>query len=65
MKQIRFDFNNMFDQAVGKKHGVTMGDIRSMNGATSKSRETSKEGPCERIVEDQYRPGMDEAAAAE
>ena len=37
MKQIRFDFNNMFDQAVGKKHGVTMGDIRSMSGATSKA----------------------------
>jgi glucose-6-phosphate isomerase len=37
MKQIRFDFNNMFDSGVGKRDGVTMGDIKAMRGAVSRA----------------------------
>jgi glucose-6-phosphate isomerase len=36
-KQIKFDFNNMFDASVGKKNGVTSGDIKALTGAISKA----------------------------
>jgi len=30
MSDIRFDFNNMFSSAIGKTHGVTDADVRSI-----------------------------------
>jgi glucose-6-phosphate isomerase len=37
MKQIRFDFNNMFDSSVGKTHGVTANDLKAMSCLTAKA----------------------------
>lgn len=37
MKNIRFDFNNMFSQVVGKDHGVSLPDLSRLSGAVSKA----------------------------
>src|SRR3989338_8091229 len=37
MKQITFDFNNMFSHNVGAKHGVTKSDLAKMSGAIEKA----------------------------
>lgn len=37
MKQIRFDFNNMFDTGVGMVHGITSGDLKAISGPAAKA----------------------------
>ncbi|MFZ2603488.1 MAG: glucose-6-phosphate isomerase [Candidatus Omnitrophota bacterium] len=37
MKEIKFDFNNMFSFSVGNKHGVTLGELDSLAKAISKA----------------------------
>lgn len=37
MKTLQFDFNNMFSFSVGKKHGVTVSDLREISSKTIKA----------------------------
>lgn len=37
MKNIKFDFNNMFSQAVGKKHGVELPELAKLNNLVTKA----------------------------
>jgi glucose-6-phosphate isomerase len=42
MKQLSFDFNNMFSFSVGKEHGVTDTDLAGMSGLVRKSHQHLK-----------------------
>jgi glucose-6-phosphate isomerase len=43
MKQIRFDFNNMFSFSIGKNHGVSDADLARMSGIISKAHKHLKQ----------------------